>query len=1108
MKRKTYVLLGGLLLITAGIWILHNLTTTVIPATGDVQQKTQPFNGYPEGKARYIDFAMQYDYDIDLNKRESVDQMRDWMLYTILSDAGLSTQQMAQLTYDLPVTRAGYNENIASFDYTRTRSRVIGNGTIVALIPAGTEIEEREYIAHVADEQQKNIGTPPASLIPFTYELDTTNHRALITRGPAITGDELYTAKYGYYISKISNLGDLQTFLEHTRDLVYVKDLPDGLVLGGRMLTGDNIGNVTAEDIAALYQSEDKIKTALDGFNEKWRNKTYTTQDERIALETERDNEFKRLHLVSGSGFSLDPSYNYHELALIIREYMPLLRPYDQDNKLDAIYESAVGHDEGPFYDFLYQLKQNPDDEARSLSKRLFDDVRRHSQFQKARYDGYLQGTAVGMHLFYTDLLAKLWTMNYAESSPVSSIYGFVTDIIQDKGLSRIFERESDSFPACRLWFGPNNYGYQKVGADDRLLFARNATRIYSASSDPYQPGKEVPVSAMFAGSMNWMNGHYEEVAAYEPEYQVLNEIMKWSLVIGWLNANEMSSKLMFLTDVKVRRDHVFPEWVQQHPELRFSDWSSIKFYEPGYSGSETEAMPLLYSYYVGKQGLADISGGVSLAERETMRSLTPLSEDVNALLRRSNLDYSEASNEIKFLKGPKYDFTAGTTEGDYQIVAKAAEDTRIRGRYQELGNQDFERSIATENNAMRVEFSEKSIPIGNLDVEHVANGFKIGFQSRDVERAQSFARQASDVADPHAFITGSDHTEAYVTLEEGKDYVVKLRGSDTWTRIQLHDDPDVFLDASWDSRVAGPYTDSRICLVKFMDESEASTLAAGKNITFKSSYTTNSVANSFGAGKYDDVIGEFRKASDVGKFKTLLRDKYLEDLRELDATENEALYEMRLNDLRAAYSSTPEIRVREGLFRLQHNETDQAEELFNGAFSHGLTADDDFYAQVKQILDHTSLSDQNTQTLMAMLHFNGGGDLRLANLSLDALPAGKKLSIQDFLALTDKNKARVIVENSPGLNNIDWNVALSQGIDVNRLPPGMQILQLEETNLAAYRYELKIVPAADHSGGYEFKLSAKMNPYRGNPNSGNNKDSTDRPTYYLYMPDAANSRA
>jgi uncharacterized membrane-anchored protein YjiN (DUF445 family) len=54
-----------------------------------------------------------------------------------------------------------------------------------------------------------------------------------------------------------------------------------------------------------------------------------------------------------------------------------------------------------------------------------FSDTPVTQGFQKARYDGYLQGTEVGMVLFYTDILAKIWALNYLDSTPSKIIQNF-----------------------------------------------------------------------------------------------------------------------------------------------------------------------------------------------------------------------------------------------------------------------------------------------------------------------------------------------------------------------------------------------------------------------------------------------------------------------------------------------------------------------------------------------------------------------------------------------------------------------------------------------------------------------------------------------------------
>ncbi|MEO5996596.1 MAG: hypothetical protein ABIN89_07705 [Chitinophagaceae bacterium] len=1104
MKRSNYILAGGFLLIITAFVVLYNLNSTIIPVVDSRQKHDSAFTHYREGRTVNVSLGLQPESEIKLTIRERMDQVRDWLLYSILSDAGLSTEQIGQLTFDLPLTRAGYNENITNCDYTKTRSRNIGNGVVVALFPSASSMEEAEYISHIADEQQKNTGEIPLSVLPFRYKIDTVNNRGILTRLSAITGTDIYSEKYGYYSLKVTGIKDLKTFLAHTRDLVSIKNSVDGLILGGRQLRGGVTRNVTMEDIAAIYQSEEQIKEKNNAFNNKWTSQRYTTESEKFRLEEAMKEEQKRLHLVSGSGFSLDPSYRYGDLAALINKYKQYLRLYDTNNDFEGIYYSAFFKgNEQPFLNFLYKLKQNPDAKAREISDFLFYEARK-CQFQKARYDGELQGTEVGMHLFYTDLLAKLWSMNYADSSPLDSIYGFVTDVSSAISMSRIYEKERDSFPSCRLWFGPNNGGYQTVGFNDRLLFARNATKIYSASSDPLQPGTEVPVSALFAGPMNWMNGHYEEIAAYEQEYQVLNEIMKWSLVIGWLNANENSGKMDFLNDVPVKRDLNFTEWVHQHPALKYNDWHRISFFGKGYNGSETEALPLLQSQYTAKGQARYIEGGVSLAEKATLKSTSALSEDVSVLLRRSNLDYSQAGSELKFLKGATYDFK--TVGNEYNIITKVAGDTKLRARFEELGSNNFERTIAAEGNQLKFRFSQKDVPIGDLQVQKVSNGFDIGFRSRDIDRVQSFARELSDVQDPQLFIAGSAKTEALVTLEKNKRYLVKVKGSDNWTKIELQGKPDVFLPAQWDSRVAGITNESKICLIKFMNETEAKALAGNRSIIYKSSNTSSSIASSYQKGNYAGVIEEFGKSADLAKFKTAYRKKYFDELHDLDRISDKAEYDLALKDLAEARSNTPELKLRLALRELEKGRIESAEDLLNNAFGGGVHADADFYNDLHkiQLINQAEFSSQDMQTLNSYLRLKGHDDIRMANIDFDAMPSGKNAPLGDAVQQINHGKARVFVENNPGLNNLDWNIAFQSTIDVNKLPPGIRIIEMNETSLANYRYELKIVPAEGKDGKYKFKLSARPNSISA---GSSNKDTTNTRIYYMYIDNKATTK-
>src|SRR5262249_5292600 len=162
--------------------------------------------------------------------------------------------------------------------------------------------------------------------------------------------------------------------------------------------------------------------------------------------------------------------------------------------------------------------------------------------------------------LFYTDLLAKLWqSVDY--NSPKEAIPDFRTK--PDGGIAPIYRQQTIETPGTRLWFGKEDRGFQLADEKREILFARRATRIFAASSSELTKDQEVPPTQASEHSLGWWNDHYEEIARYEPEYQRLNEYMKWTLVLAWLTEKKDMGRLGFLEPVYVDRSNWFPQWVK-----------------------------------------------------------------------------------------------------------------------------------------------------------------------------------------------------------------------------------------------------------------------------------------------------------------------------------------------------------------------------------------------------------------------------------------------------------------------------------------------------------------------------------------------------------------
>jgi hypothetical protein len=765
----------------------------------------------PLDRSQTVDFSADESSLAELTVREREDQYRDWLLFAAVAAFQTSAEDYTRTFFDLPTTRHGYMRPVGTFEYGETRSRVIGNDKVLGLIPAGRSAAERaDLLASIADEQRKNQGAEFKQMIVVEYRLDTEHSRAELTRRADVPYAELFSEKYGYFEKTVAKLADLQQFMATVNDLTLARMTPDGMVLGGRKILGHKYRSIRVEEVATVWQAEQQIHQALAAFEARWKHRTYRTESEKQMLLREYTREAKELKLVKGSGFSLDPMTDYETLKNVFDRYIGLIAP--QDAPRIARVSRALGErDSGPFWELVREL----DNGGHPQQALMVAELDRRTSFQAARYDGPLQGTEVGMVLFYTDLLAKLWVIDFVDSSPRrGQIRGFVDDPTAPRSL--IYQAEGEKLSYARLWFGHSNLGFQV--ADTELLLARNATRVYSAGSDIRHPGEEAETSAFLAASTDWWNDHYEEVARYEPEYERLNQIMKWSIVIGWLNEHDSGGKLAFLEPVKVNRSNVFPQWVLRHPELRFQQWGDVHFYPAGYKGSTTEALPHLKGPVT--------QGGVSLATKDVAKR-APLVRTLDKVALRSNLDYAVTTSKdtFKTLEETVFKFKSSGPE-QVSVVAEAKAAAKFRGTTGQLAHANVERLIAKHADGIVMETRAGGNALGELKIARSGNGFKIGWHARELDRARSIARNLSTARRPDLALMSDPNIEAVIRLPGDTSYAVKLRGSSSWVQLAPERQPSVDIAKGWQVRAAGDHGEAvRSMQASVIDEAQLGTL-------------------------------------------------------------------------------------------------------------------------------------------------------------------------------------------------------------------------------------------------------------------------------------------
>ncbi|ACY13725.1 hypothetical protein [Haliangium ochraceum] len=362
---------------------------------------------------------------------------------------------------------------------------------------------------------------------------------------------------------------------------------------------------------------------------------------------------FVRVHTsVEDPGFSLDPELRASEAAANVAA---LLKALDHPEQLAALFYRweakpetastlvALLREREDAREFLRQnlrelrgrLSTSSDGDAMGLlhyiSRLTGDDggtllsivgglVRVHTQYQCARYDGPLQGTETGMTLFYTDLLMKLWSSDHFDAAPDGLIPGFESEVAHT--LSGAYcTAESKAPRATRYWLDLRNDRYTRE-AGSAMRFAPVVTRIFSKGSEfGAEYGEEEEAGAGQTRFVRWWNAHYARVAEWEPQYELLNQIMKWSMVVQNGSLSPNPDCLAFLDDVQVERTLRFDRWVAERDGLRWRGPLPVV----AKSDEPTECMATLRSRPFEMCGGARIStGGVSLGGKAKVLARTP----------------------------------------------------------------------------------------------------------------------------------------------------------------------------------------------------------------------------------------------------------------------------------------------------------------------------------------------------------------------------------------------------------------------------------------------------------------------------------------------------
>lgn len=421
---------------------------------------------------------------------------------------------------------------------------------------------------------------------------------------------------------------------------------------------------------------------------------------------------------------------------------------------------------DAPTWRALLQLNEDKAQELESL-RLLLHDIEVKNNRQCARYDGALQGTEVGMTLFYTDLLMKLWSFSYQNQQP--DVKGFIPET--KFPVDPVYWEEIRKYPSTRGWLGGKVAGLSYDDGGDTIRFAPVATRLYDASSNPLLNGKEVQPNFSSKRFSSWWNAHYWEVANYEPQYHRLNQIMKWSAVIGSFKDNPPAAINTVGAQPYVSNLR-FNEWWPTRNDLKVH--AQVPFFQV--TGERTECMAILQSdLFEGMGGIGMFSGGVSTFGEADL-AIRKLSDARRSLIsetaRQSAVDYNQSAEVGKIVV---------PNEGEFDLrspnKAHFAPDPRMQTGFGSPGLQErgYLQSLDTafSGGESQVSVSAQAGPtkLYDVSVRNNAGAMQIDARTSDFVSALGFVK-AENRAD------GAD----WLRVELKGGFLLKRNDSHEWT--------------------------------------------------------------------------------------------------------------------------------------------------------------------------------------------------------------------------------------------------------------------------------------------------------------------------------------
>jgi len=769
-----------------------------------------------KGETININISGLIDFYNNLSVDEQPEQIADWALYATM--AFLKSDDKTQndfLKDKLPMRIKNFrNSNLLFYDIGRFAQ--LSKNEYIVVLPKDI-FKQEAILIRLLDENRKSNDFLKGILHIIEFKYETNLSSASSGQSPVIsisyqnskTISEYFKEEKGYFSKVIRNMEDFNDWFLKIDDLTYFKvDSNNLLILGGRRIGNDRRANITANEISAIYKSYNRHKNTI-GKLQKTNNQQYEgyinylysellDKDEKLNAKVKNGTvtktelisfikeeiPFKSFETAENSniGFSLDPKKDLKGFAKSIREAIndsktanspfpenlknAILHYEETLKKISEFFERQISE---KYFVFRRQIEKINTDTATVMSRYL-ESLDFANSYQAARYDGPIKGTELAMNLFYTDLTAKIWALDFESNAP-QNITGFIP--LNKVKVPKLYWEDSIRLSSTRLWFGVKQESYD-ISADKKIVhFEPIATRIYAASSDPLYPGKESEPNYQSAEFLGWWDKHYAIVADYEPEYHKLNQIQKWSVLFN-LTRNINSNLFSFLRNIEIENALNFETWYRNNNSLKCK--VSVPFVDSKKYNAQNECLSRMSSqvyWMMGQQYF--YNGGVSLS--------------------------SDKELLIKMLKnrkiGAKRSVGGKTPETKKPNIAKAGltekkedkKELKFKDKTIKLSEPKVYKDERTSDKSVKMDIDVSNSKYGSISARQEKNGIMLiwtdnqgGFFQNIIDELIKIENRIanSEITDlAERVINSSSFIENNIRIENGKRYLVKFKNKD-----------------------------------------------------------------------------------------------------------------------------------------------------------------------------------------------------------------------------------------------------------------------------------------------------------------------------------------